>query len=80
MKRADIVRIIVLFWAVLTLPFYVLGALFVGSWNNFFASLDFESAGSMTFSDIGVAIFFLGPWLLIFVFLVRRVLSRQDKG
>lgn len=78
MRRTDIIRIMVLFWAVLTLPFYVLGALFVGSWNNFVASLDFGNAGSMTFSDFGVAVFFLGPWLLIFVFLVRRAVSRRD--
>ena len=69
-------RIIVLTWAVLTLPFYILAALYLGSWKNFVASLDFDNAGSMTFSDFGVAVFFIGSWVIIALFLKRKVFTR----
>ena len=78
MKSTDFFRILVLFWAVLTLPFYILAALYLGSWKNFVASLDFENAGSMTFSDFGVAVFFIGPWAVIAFFLMRKILSRKE--
>lgn len=74
--KSPLFHIIVLTWAVLTLPFYILGAMFLGSWEDFVAGLDFDNAGSMTFSDFGVAVFFLGPWLIIALLLMRKVLSR----
>lgn len=78
MKRTDIIRIMVLFWAVITLPVYILGAIFIGSWKNLLASLDFENVGSMTFSDFAVALFFIGPWLLIFLFLIKKAFHWRD--
>ncbi len=77
MKSTDLIRIAVLVWAALTLPVIILAALYLGSWQNFFASLDIENASSMTFSDLGVAVFFLGPWAIILLFLLKKALSRE---
>jgi hypothetical protein len=78
MRSADYIRIAVIFWAILTLPVYILAALYLGSWKNFIASLDFQNAGSMTISDVGVAVFFLGPWILILLFLLKKVMFRRE--
>lgn len=78
MKSRDFWTIVILSWAGLTLPVYVLAALFLGSWENFIAALDFENIGSMEIADIGVAIFFIGPWAIIATYLVRKFMLRHD--
>ena len=78
MKNRDFWSIVILSWAGLTLPFYVLGALFIGSWENFTAALDFENIGSMGIADVDAAIFFIGPWLIIAAFLLRKFVMRHE--
>lgn len=78
MRKKDVLSIFVLSWAGLTLPVYILAALYLGSWDNLIASLDFENARSMKLEDIGVAILFIGPWIIIAIFLLRRLVSRGD--
>ena len=78
MNSRDFWSIIIMSWAVLTLPVYVLAFLFIGSWDNFIAAWDFKNIGSMEMADVGVAIFFLGPWVIITAFLLRKFMRRHE--
>ena len=77
MNRRDLWRIIVLSWASLTLPVYILGALFIGSWEGFVRALDFENFAAMGVTDVIVAIVFLGPWAIIVGFLIKRIIVQK---
>lgn len=78
MSKLDYLFIIIGTWAVLTSPIYILAVLYLGSWENLIAVFEFKRLISMSIEDIGSAIFFVGPWLIIAFFLIKRLVSRAD--
>ena len=76
MKGRDFLKTLILAWAAITIPFFVLGYGFSLSFDGYVKSLVSTFFRVDSIGKLISNIFFFAPWLMIVVWVLHRVVTR----
>lgn len=77
MKGKDFLKIFILAWAAITIPFFILGYGFSLSFEGYVKSLVSTFFRVDSIGKLISNIFFFAPWLMILVAVLHRIITRS---